>query len=697
MAILNPTQLETATYGTVGWNAIYSSNFQKINDYLRRFNWSIATITYSANINVDWNASDVQILTLTGNATINFSNPRPGGKYVLLIKQDGTGGRTITWGSNIVCDIQPNSTANSITAFFFIYDSTNSKYISVQGASSGGSGGDANTLNGQPGSYYLNRANHTGSQSPTTISPQGVGSGLDSDKLDGFHATNIPTSSSVVASSDRGSFIRDGWNKTSSALTIYVDNINGSDTTGDGSSSNPYATFQKALSELPSKIANNVTIVLKKSSTSYGSIYLSGLVMEAVGSLTIQGEFNQLNSGTVSSFNNSVNDPVYGSLVTVAQITDSTKTWTTNQFQNKLIRVYKNTTAFYRTICYNDATSIYCNQTFPVTIDNTWSYEILDWGTTCDYIHLDNNLGTVNIQNLKVSQPNNFFCSVLRKTSVINVNNCLFESYANGSYPAIFTGETYCTISNSVINANNSSGYAVNTSSGAPFCATTLQGCLVLNNSSSAVLNSYFFSKISLLNGTRLYKGTANPTYGIQMFSGILIGGNTYGKVLIDVGQKGIVLTRGAYIQNRNSFVFGSNVTTKISSYLGLIDGSKLQVDDNFGVNIPNQNHENIHSRILCNGSFATRVDTVSANTTLGIDHHIVLVNASGGAKTITLPNATTCAGRQYIIKKIDSSTNAVTITPQTGQTIDGQASISITTQYAYRKVVSNGINWFLI
>jgi hypothetical protein len=132
MAILEPTKLETANYGTVGWNAIYSSNFQKINDYLKKFNWSITTITYSASITVDWNASDVQIVTLTGNATINFSNPRPGGKYVLLVKQDGAGGRTITWGSNIVCDIQPKSTANSITAFFFIYDSTNSKYICVQ-------------------------------------------------------------------------------------------------------------------------------------------------------------------------------------------------------------------------------------------------------------------------------------------------------------------------------------------------------------------------------------------------------------------------------------------------------------------------------------------------------------------------------------------------------------------------------------
>jgi len=618
--------------------------------------------------------------------------------------------------------------------------------------------GDSDTLDGQHGNYYLNRANHTGIQPPSTISPQGSGSGLNADAVDGFHAsstaipnsllalnndaklpasitgdadtvdgfhagnasgnlavsngtvctnlnsdmvdsfhaTNIPTTLSVVVSSNRGPFIIDGWNKTTYNLTLYVDNVNGSDTTGNGSSSNPYRTLTKALSELPSKIANAVTIVLKKTSVSYGNILLGGFTMSIGGRLTIQGEFNQLDSGTVGSFNNSVNDPIYGNLVTVAQITDNTKNWETNQFQNKLIRVYKGATSYYRTICYNDNTSIYCNQTFPVTIDNTWNYEILDWGTICNNISIDGNLGNIDIKNLKVSQTSNFYCSTLRKTLTINIDNCLYENYAGGSYSNLFVGETYCTVSNSVINANNTSNCAVDISFGAPYCLIFMHGCLVLNNSSVAVFNSYFFSEIVLLNGTRFYKGNSNPNVGVNMLSGILTGSATYGKVLIDVGQTGIQLTRGAYIQNSSNFVFGPNVTTKISSFFGLVNGGKLQAYDNFGVNIPNYNHENIHSRCQINGSFATKVDVVSANTTLGVNHHVVLVNASNGARTITLPNATTCAGRQYVIKKIDSSTNAVTIAPQSGQTIDGQANISITAQYDYRKVVSDGANWYL-
>jgi hypothetical protein len=49
---------------------------------------------------------------------------------------------------------------------------------------------NADKLDGQDGSYYLNRANHTGTQPPSSISPQGHGSGLNADLLDGYHAGN---------------------------------------------------------------------------------------------------------------------------------------------------------------------------------------------------------------------------------------------------------------------------------------------------------------------------------------------------------------------------------------------------------------------------------------------------------------------------------------------------------------------------
>jgi hypothetical protein len=46
-------------------------------------------------------------------------------------------------------------------------------------------------LDGQDGSYYLSRANHTGTQPPNTISPQGSGSGLNADMVDSLHADDF--------------------------------------------------------------------------------------------------------------------------------------------------------------------------------------------------------------------------------------------------------------------------------------------------------------------------------------------------------------------------------------------------------------------------------------------------------------------------------------------------------------------------
>lgn len=62
----------------------------------------------------------------------------------------------------------------------------------------GGSNLDADKLDAQHGSYFLDRANHTGSVLPGAISPQGTGSGLDADTVDGKHVSELVSTGSVV-------------------------------------------------------------------------------------------------------------------------------------------------------------------------------------------------------------------------------------------------------------------------------------------------------------------------------------------------------------------------------------------------------------------------------------------------------------------------------------------------------------------
>jgi len=84
-----------------------------------------------------------------------------------------------------------------------IYDGTNwqsnvSYANNANTANNANYANNADKLDGQDGSYYLNRANHTGIQPPSSISPQGSGSGLDADTVDTFHASLTPGPNVIV-------------------------------------------------------------------------------------------------------------------------------------------------------------------------------------------------------------------------------------------------------------------------------------------------------------------------------------------------------------------------------------------------------------------------------------------------------------------------------------------------------------------
>lgn len=100
-------------------------------------------------------------------------------------------------------------------------------------------------------------------------------------------------------------------------------------------------------------------------------------------------------------------------------------------------------------------------------------------------------------------------------------------------------------------------------------------------------------------------------------------------------------------------------------------------------------------STVQVNGSFATKVNTISTNTTLDDTHHVVLVDASSGDVTLTLPLASSGDARQYMVKKTDSSSNDVIIARSGSDTIDGDTDATLSVQYEARTVISDGTNWY--
>lgn len=94
---------------------------------------------------------------------------------------------------------------------------------------------------------------------------------------------------------------------------------------------------------------------------------------------------------------------------------------------------------------------------------------------------------------------------------------------------------------------------------------------------------------------------------------------------------------------------------------------------------------------------FLTPVRRLSANTTLNTNDNIVLVDSTVAAITITLPIALESEQKTIIIKKIDSSVNAVTVAAQGTSTIDGVASRSISAQYGTLRLTAFAGNWHLV
>lgn len=88
---------------------------------------------------------------------------------------------------------------------------------------------------------------------------------------------------------------------------------------------------------------------------------------------------------------------------------------------------------------------------------------------------------------------------------------------------------------------------------------------------------------------------------------------------------------------------------------------------------------------------------TETTNYTATTSDYTILVDATAGAVTITLPAASGLTGQVINIKKIDSSSNAVTISRAGTDTIDGGTTLSIATQYQAYTVQTNGSAWWVI
>ncbi len=86
-------------------------------------------------VTINWSLGNTQHCVLTGNVTFTFTNGNSGGNYRIILKQDATGSRTVTWPATVrwgATGLPTLSTAANATDYVgFIYNGVDSKYDGV--------------------------------------------------------------------------------------------------------------------------------------------------------------------------------------------------------------------------------------------------------------------------------------------------------------------------------------------------------------------------------------------------------------------------------------------------------------------------------------------------------------------------------------------------------------------------------------
>ena len=89
----------------------------------------------TANTIIDWNNGSTQRATLGANITLSFNNNKTGSKYILILIQDTTGNRTVTWSGVIWGESGTPSlstTANKKDYIGLIYNGTTLDGVAVK-------------------------------------------------------------------------------------------------------------------------------------------------------------------------------------------------------------------------------------------------------------------------------------------------------------------------------------------------------------------------------------------------------------------------------------------------------------------------------------------------------------------------------------------------------------------------------------
>jgi hypothetical protein len=208
------------------------------------------------------------------------------------------------------------------------------------------------------------------------------------------------------------------------------------------------------------------------------------------------------------------------------------------------------------------------------------------------------------------------------------------------------------------------------------------------------------YNSDSMLNITDVYPGLLDP-------GSVIVDNNSN---WISVSNTTIVGTGGKVLgyDETDGYIF-TNKGIKVGEIIRppfVVESTELV--ENLNVDLLDGKHASDFALLNGNNTF-TGINTFGSSVafpitytdtdlTLTDAHYTVLVDAEEGDITITLPSARGIGGRIYVVKKIDSSENTVTVRAQQWQTIDNVTYVTLSNPNASIIVQADGYDsWYII
>ncbi|MEO5368113.1 MAG: fibronectin type III domain-containing protein, partial [Magnetococcus sp. WYHC-3] len=232
--------------------------------------------------------------------------------------------------------------------------------------------------------------------------------------------------------------------------------------------------------------------------------------------------------------------------------------------------------------------------------------------------------------------------------------------------------------------ANTSSGTVGNITAGDGLSGggngTNVTLNLTVDNATLAIVNDTLLvsdfgissDKIgnATVNTTKLTGSPGNGTSGQVLSS---LGNGSFAWADASSGGGNVTVTAGSGLSGGGT---GSNLTLNVTvdnATLAITNDTLLVKDDG-----------------VTSAKVITNVTALSSNTTLNSTHAGVLLVS--GNTSITLPAAADVSGKSYTFKKTDSGTTTTLV-----GVIDGTTNATMTSQYDWRTIVSDGSNWYMV